>query len=125
MLEVITLFASALLGFVTIEAIYISKSIRLDASPDKFSLRYYFSRPRNLVMLISNGAGTAWLVLAHKTVMNYANSLLAAIPGVDPVDMSNWTPAFTGGLIGLCGSFVVRVITKWMWGKAPMQKDGE
>ena len=118
MLEALTLFASALLGFVTIEAIYISKGLRASDSPDKFSLRYYFQRPRNLVMLISNGAGTAWLVMAHKTVMHYANSIATAA-GISAVDMSTWTPAFTGGLIGLCGSFVVRVITKWMWGKAP------
>lgn len=118
MLEAATLLLAALLGFITIEAIYISKGLRDSDSPDKFSLRYYFSRPRNLVMLISNAAGTAWLVLAHKTVMQYANDIMVAA-GVSAVDMSTWTPAFTGGLIGLCGSFVVRVITKWMWGKAP------
>lgn len=118
MLEAATLLFAALLGFITIEAIYISKGLRDSDSPDKFSLRYYFSRPRNLVMLISNAAGTAWLVLAHKTVMQYANDIMVAA-GVSAVDISTWTPAFTGGLIGLCGSFVVRVITKWMWGKAP------
>lgn len=118
MLEAATLLLAALLGFITIEAIYISKGLRDSDSPDKFSLRYYFSRPRNLVMLISNAAGTAWLVLAHKTVMQYANDIMVAA-GVSAVDISTWTPAFTGGLIGLCGSFVVRVITKWMWGKAP------
>lgn len=118
MLEAATLLLAALLGFITIEAIYISKGLRDSNSPDKFSLRYYFSRPRNLVMLISNAAGTAWLVLAHKTVMQYANDIMVAA-GVSAVDISTWTPAFTGGLIGLCGSFVVRVITKWMWGKAP------
>ena len=118
MLEAATLLFAALLGFITIEAIYISKGLRDSDSPDKFSLRYYFSRPRNLVMLISNAAGTAWLVLAHKTVMQYANDIMVAA-GVSAVDISAWTPAFTGGLIGLCGSFVVRVITKWMWGKAP------
>lgn len=118
MLEAATLLLAALLGFITIEAIYISKGLRDSDSPDKFSLRYYFSRPRNLVMLISNAAGTAWLVLAHKTVMQYANDIMVAA-GVSAVDISAWTPAFTGGLIGLCGSFVVRVITKWMWGKAP------
>lgn len=118
MLEAATLLLAALLGFITIEAIYISKGLRDSDSPDKFSLRYYFSRPRNLVMLISNAAGTAWLVLAHKTVMQYANDIMVAA-GVSAVDMSTWAPAFTGGLIGLCGSFVVRVITKWMWGKAP------
>lgn len=118
MLEALTLLFAALLGFVTIESIYISKGLRDSNSPDKFSLRYYFSRPRNMVMLISNAAGTAWLVLAHKTVMQYANDIMVAA-GVSAVDISTWTPAFTGGLIGLCGSFVVRVITKWMWGKAP------
>lgn len=118
MLEAATLLFAALLGFITIEAIYISKGLRDSDSPDKFSLRYYFSRPRNMVMLISNAAGTAWLVLAHKTVMQYANDIMVAA-GVSAVDISTWTPAFTGGLIGLCGSFVVRVITKWMWGKAP------
>lgn len=118
MLEALTLLFAALLGFVTIESIYISKGLRDSDSPDKFSLRYYFSRPRNMVMLISNAAGTAWLVLAHKTVMQYSNDIMVAA-GVSAVDISTWTPAFTGGLIGLCGSFVVRVITKWMWGKAP------
>lgn len=118
MLEALTLLFAALLGFVTIESIYISKGLRDSNSPDKFSLRYYFSRPRNMVMLISNAAGTAWLVLAHKTVMQYSNDIMVAA-GVSAVDISTWTPAFTGGLIGLCGSFVVRVITKWMWGKAP------
>lgn len=122
MLELATLLFAALLGFVTIESIYISRGLRESDSPDKFSLRYYFSRPRNLVMLISNAAGTAWLVLAHETVMHYANGVLVTA-GISAVDMSTWTPAFTGGLIGLCGSFVVRVITKWMWGKAPKTTD--
>lgn len=125
MMEALYLFISALLGFVTIEAIYISKGLKGDASPDTFSLKYYFGRPRNLVMFVSNAAGTAWLVMAHETVMHYANGLIAAIPGVNPVDMTAWTPAFTGGLIGLGGSFVVRVLTRWMWGKAPVTKDGE
>lgn len=117
MLEVITLLISALLGFVTIEAIYISRGLRDSDSPDKFSLLYYLKRPRNLVMLISNATGTAWLVLAHETVMHYANGAMEAA-GLSAVDTSAWTPAFTGGLIGLCGSFVVRLLTKWMWGKA-------
>ena len=117
MMELFFLATSAILGFVTIEAIYISRGLKTDNSPDTFSWGYYWGRPRNKVMLIANATGTAWLVLANETVMLYANKILASIPGIDPVDVSGWSPAFTGGLIGLCGSFMIRQATKWMGSK--------
>lgn len=102
---------AAVCGFVVREAISILPAIGdNENTPDKFSFRYYFSRPRNIVLLIMNAAGAVCLLLAHDEVM----TLLVQVPVIGPYFGGVAMPILTGSLVGFAGAWVFRWLTQKM-----------
>jgi len=102
---------AAVFGFIVREGRYIIPAIEHDeATPDKFSFRYYFTRPRNIVLLVTNAAGAACLLLAHNEVMG----LLGQLPVIGPYFGGVTLPILTGGLVGFAGAWVFRWLTEKM-----------
>lgn len=120
----IALPLAALCGFIVHEAVCIMPAIKLqESSPDKFSFGYYFSRPRNIVLLVMNMASTIALLVASSEVTHFVGLLLSKIPGIGPdLDPSGY-PLLTGIAMGYGGSWLFRVATMWMKKKAPEVKD--
>jgi hypothetical protein len=98
---------TALLGFVACEALNISRGIKDDDTPDKFSWSYYFSRPKNIVQLIMNACGTGVLFIARHDVMSFAGS----IPVLSDY-LGASTPYLLCGVIGFSGGYFVRFLAK-------------
>ncbi len=105
--------AAAMCGFVVREAMAIIPAIpENENTPDKFSFLYYFSRPKNRVLLVANGAGALALMLGHAEV----TTLMAKIPVVGPYFDGVTMPVLTGVLIGFGGAWIFRVLFAKMSG---------
>lgn len=102
---------AALCGYVASEAWSIIPAIKNDAStPDRFSFKYYFSRPLNIVRMVFNAACTLGLTLGHGELL----SIMHKIPVIGPYFEGAAMPIITGMLIGF---FAARVIS-WIVNKA-------
>ena len=100
---------TALLGFVACEALNISRGIKDTDTPDKFSWSYYFSRPKNQLLLLLNACGTGILFLSRHEVLG----LTARIPVVSEY-LGAGTPYLVCGVIGFGGGYFVRWLAKTM-----------
>lgn len=102
---------AAFCGFVAQEAMAISPAIKDDENtPDKFSWRYYFSRPKNQLLLVSNIAGFVALLLSHAELVG----IMSKIPFVGPYFDGAAMPVLTGVLIGFGASWVLRLLFRKM-----------
>lgn len=101
---------AALLGFIGREIMAIVPGIRDDQnSPDKFSLSYYLSRPKNQLLIALNACGSGILFLARHEVM----ALSSLIPLLSDY-LGDGTPILLGGAIGFSGAHVLRFLFKRM-----------
>ncbi len=97
---------TAILGFVVRELFSILPAISAnDASPDKFSFSYYFSRPRNRVLLAMNASGAALMFLVRHEVVTHS----AKLPFLGEY-IGAGTPLITAGLSGFVGAHILRII---------------
>ena len=104
----ITLIVAALLGFIASEAIAIIPAIKDDdTSPSTFSFRYYFSRPKNQLLLLLNACGSGILFLGRHEVL----AISSKIPFVSDY-LGGGTPVLMCGMIGLGGGRLVRYVIK-------------
>lgn len=109
----VLMLLSALLGVIGREAISIIPAIKDDdASPSKFSFRYYFSRPKNQVLLVLNLCGSGILFLARHEVAEIAS----AIPVLSEY-LDGGSPMLMCGAIGFGGASAMRWLSRVM-GKA-------
>lgn len=100
--------AAALLGFIARELMSILPAVeRNEGSPNRLSLRYYFSRPKNLVLLGLNACGAAVLYLGRHELASVA----ATIPWLGE-HMSVGTPTLIAGAIGFIGASGFRFLAK-------------
>ena len=102
---------AAFCGFLVQQAIMIAPAVKKDEdTPNKFSFRYYFSRPYNLLQLGMNAAATIGMMLAHSEIVG----LLVKIPTVGPYLEGATTPILTGLLIGFGAAWVFRWLASKM-----------
>ena len=102
---------AAVCGFIIREAMSVLPAIEKDeSSPSKFSFGYYFSRPRNIVLMVMNAAGAVSLMLAHTEVM----TLLVQVPVIGPYFSGVAVPILTGALVGFAGAWIFRWLTTKM-----------
>lgn len=100
---------AATCGFIVRECAAVLPAIKDDANtPGKFSFRYYFTQPRNIVLLVMNLFGSLALLLGHGEVMH----LLAKIPFVAPYVEGVAVPVLTGAAIGYAGASLFRWMAK-------------
>lgn len=92
------LLIGALLGFLIREAWAITRAV--GKSGDRFSLAYYFSRPRNLALLALNALSTTALLFAWPDLRPF---VLRNTAGLD-------APAITGLMMG----FFAAVAFRWI-----------
>jgi hypothetical protein len=103
--------AAAFCGFLVQQIMMIIPAIKEDEStPDKFSLRYYFSRTRNRLMLMMNAAATLGAMLAHSELVG----LIVRIPTIGPYMDGAVVPVITALLIGFGSAWVFRWIASKM-----------
>lgn len=99
---------TAALGFVACEALNIIPAIKEDeGSPSRFSWSYYFSRPKNQLLLVLNACGSAILFIARHEVVGLAGKM-PILNGL----LGAGTPFLMCGLIGFCGGYAVRFVSK-------------
>lgn len=101
----LAVLGAAVLGFVGREAMAIAAGIKDqdNGSPSKLDLGYYFSRPKNLLLLLTNACGTGILFIARNEVL----SLTKSIPVVSEY-LGEGTPVLVGGMIGFTGAHILR-----------------
>lgn len=98
---------AAICGFVANEAAAILPAIKTNEnSPERFSFRYYFSQPRNIVMLVFNAAGATGLFLGHGELV----AVMYKVPLIGPYFEGAAMPVITGLLIGYMGGRLIRWI---------------
>lgn len=103
--------AAAFCGFLVQQAIMIAPAVKKDdETPNKFSLRYYFSRPYNQLQLFMNGAATLGLMFAHSELV----TLMVKIPYVGPYLEGEAVPVITALLIGFGAAWVFRWLASKM-----------
>ncbi len=95
---------AALLGMIAREAISIIPAIKEDDnSPNRFSFRYYFSRPKNQLIMLLNVCGSGMLFLAQSEVAGMAS----VVPYIGD-HFGHGTPVLLSGAIGFTGASVLR-----------------
>lgn len=101
----LAVLGAAVLGFIGREAMAIAAGVKdtENGSPEKLDLGYYFSRPKNILLLVSNACGTGILYLGRNEVLGLAKS----IPVVSDY-LGDGTPVLVGGLIGFTGAHILR-----------------
>ena len=96
---------AAICGFIANEAAAILPALKNNENtPEKFSFRYYFSSPRNIVMLVFNAAGSTGLFLGHGELLG----VMVKIPVIGPYFDGATMPVITGLLIGFFGGRLIR-----------------
>jgi hypothetical protein len=106
----ILMLCAALLGVIGREAISIIPAIKDDdTSPSRFSFAYYFSRPKNQVLLVLNLCGSGILFLARHEVAEIAG----AIPLLSDY-LDGGTPMLLSGAIGFGGASAMRWLSRIM-----------
>lgn len=103
--------AAAFCGFVAQQAMMIIPAIKDDDNtPNKFSFKFYFSRPRNVVMLVLNTAATIGMMLAHSELV----MLMVKVPYVGPYFEGTALPILTSLLTGFGSAWVFRWLASKM-----------
>lgn len=108
----IALPIAALAGWLLCEARSISEAIKnYESDPSEgvdggkkrpFSFRYYFGRPRNQVLMVSNFLASLVLYLAHHEILARQQDYLGFT-----------MPILTGGAIGFGAAWFFRWATAW------------
>lgn len=107
----ITIALATFLGFLVQEMMAIVPAIKQNEdTPNKFSFRYYLSSPANLSALVMNGAGTIGLYLAHSEL----EQMIGKIPVIGVFFEGVTMPVLTGLLVGFCGSYCFRWLSRKM-----------
>lgn len=109
---------ASVVGFLVHEVIVVRMAVKQsEATPDKFSFRYYFSKTSNWLNIILNALCTFGLMLCLEEIMKVEVFLLSKLPGWTMQDEGY--PAMTAMLIGIIAAWIVKSGLAAIGRKAP------